>query len=261
MANHKLSCSVISDLRSVCQGLVNRRLAMMEAGFPLSHAQVQAGVLPAKWREIAPQMKADGFTIPTDRRPRVRLVHERLTRGAAVQLTLRDAAVLVPTGFGTIAFDADVLDEISLGRLAKWVNLAVEERRLAKLVNRTVQEFLDFHAETTGHVQARWPKLVLLADRLTDGGPGTGYVPARKEEHRFSWKGKFHEKPRSLLRYRWHTETELDWARRHEPAMRLSETTLVSALLLPAECTEDAPVTAVIAGWTPLLTDPDRNMQ
>lgn len=262
MANHKLSDSVISELRQVCHNLTERRLAQMEWGFPLTFEQVQAGVLPKKWRTIAPDMAADGFAIPVDRRPRVRIgEHPDITRVAEVQMNLRDKPALVPTGYGTLAFDLDVLDTSTMARLAKWANLAVGERRLVKLVNRTVQEFLKSHADTTGHVQARWPKLVMLADRLTDpAGAGT-YRSHHAEDRRSSWREKFHEKPRSLLRYRWHSPAEIDWARRHEAAMRLSETTLASALLLPSEYKEDAPVTAQVATWTPLPDDPDRNFR
>jgi hypothetical protein len=259
MANHRLSDSVTTELHQVAQNLLARRLAQMESGFPLSWEQVQAGVLPEKWRDVVPQMVADGFAIPTDRRPRVKLRHDALTRDAELRVHLRDKPALVPKNYDAIAFDTDVLDEDSMRKLAKWVNTAVEERRLAKLVTRTVREFLRHHADTTGHVQARWPKLVLLADRLTDSAGQ--YRSRAGEDRRSTWKEKFHEKPRSLLRYRWHTETEMDWWRRHESAMRLSEATLASALLLASEYQEDAPVTAVIGSWTPLPTDPDRNLR
>lgn len=261
MANHKLSDSVVTDLNQVAQGLVNRRLAQMESGFPLTWDQVQAGVLPERWRELVPQMVTDGFAIPVDRRPRVRLEHPAITRGADVQVNLRDKPALVPTAYGTLPFDLGVLDAPTMARLAKWTNTAVEERRLARLVNRTVQDFLKSHADTTGHVQARWPKLVMLADRLTDtAGAGT-YRSRAGEERRSSWKEKFHEKPRSLLRYRWHSQAEMDWWKRHEAAMRLSETALASALLLPREYAETSPVTARVAAWTPLPDDPDRNFR
>jgi hypothetical protein len=256
MANYKLSDSVTQDLNAVAAALAWRRVVHMETGFPLTVEQLQMGLLPACWRETVPELARCGFAMPQDTMPTVEFRDPSMPRTPSVILQVK-SGVFVKNAYKSSPFDMGVLDTEDTERLMVWVNTAIAERRQARLIMRVVKEFLTTHADTTGHVLARWPSLIMLADRLSD--TVTGYTSTHKSETRSNWKDKFHESPQRLARYGWNSLAEFEWVRQWEKAMRLAETVLAGALLLPSAVEDNSPVRGKIRSWEPLPDDRDRN--
>lgn len=60
MPNYKLSPKIIEHMIAVGNNLCERRVSHMQTGFPISRNKIQEAILPAKWRKVILEMKAEG---------------------------------------------------------------------------------------------------------------------------------------------------------------------------------------------------------
>lgn len=252
MPNHKIFDRARSDLLATAKALTDRRVAHMETGFPLSHAQMQAVILPRRWREILPEVAAAGVGVQSNRNIRVKCDGALMPRAAIVQ-TICVKDLIGSDWYRPMTLHLDALSDDESRGLAAWVNTAIHERRQAKFIVRIVTEFLKDHAPTTAHVQARWPELSVLFDHMAAFASGWGDRKVRQAE----WKTKMQERPKSQKAYRW-DDKSADWEVRSRRARELASGVLAGALILPEKIEEKSEVTASVQQWTPLPTDPDK---
>lgn len=256
MPNYKLGVKTILDLKSVANNLVDRRVDHMETGFPLSYDKIQAGILPAKWRDTLLAMKADGLqTAITTTRPESWVAHPAILRSVKLSFALRKS-VVIPS-YKQLDFDTTVLTPDEIEALAKWANNAVRERRLAKLATTTINEFLDTepYSRSTGHILARWPALATLSSQFERMLCKT-YSSHTERELRRSWRQKFLDAPANLKPYGWGPADP--WPVKNKKAMQLAEMVLTSAEMLPGKIEVNAEVKAEVTSWTPLPGDLDK---
>lgn len=157
-------------------------------------------------------------------------------------------------GSDRIAFDASVFTPDEIAVLTKWTNTAVQERRLANLAKKTINVFLKTNAFslTSAHVLARWPALAMLVDPKTK----VYYYSDHERSNLVEWRRKFQEPVRNLKPYAWSpTDT---WYIRNQKAMRLAETILTSAQMLPEKIEDTSEVKALVVSWRPLPGDLDK---
>lgn len=257
MPNYKLSVKAISDLKAVATIFVNRRLDHMETGFPLSYDKIQAGILPAKWRDTLLAMEADGLQPAiTTTRPECWVAHPAIPRSVKLSFALRTTSVVIPS-YKQLDFDTTVLTPDEIEALAKWANNALRERRLAKLAATTINAFLDTepYSRSTGHILARWPALATLSSYFERMLCSTYSSPTERELRR-SWRQKFLDAPANLKPYGWGPADP--WPVKNKMAMQLAEMVLTSAEMLPSEIEVNAEVKAGVTSWTPLPGDLDK---
>lgn len=257
MPNYKLGAKIVADMVNAAGIIVNRTVRQVETGFPLSFDQVQAGILPERWRTTALEMRRDGFYLHTSKTAYTSVAHDTIPRTAQLSISYKghDLLVMSNSMYQTERLDTSILTDKEIAALAAWVNNAVRERRFAGLVTATIKDFLEKHAETTGHVLARWPALTILGDAVRDVSSPYGSTTIR--EGRESLRAKLADPPRSLKPYDWDARSTM-WRMKHARAMQLSELVLASALMLPKDMTDEALMTASIRSWTPLPGDPDK---
>lgn len=253
MPNHKLSPNIIDHMQSVGKALCARRVAYMETGFPIGRDKMQAAILPAKWRDVIMEMKRDGVSaLNSTASIIVEIKGEGITRTTHAQIHRRTEGFL----YANVKPQADlsVLTPEEITKLATWVNTAVQERRLANLANRTINNFFDDgQGKSVAHVVARWPALITLIDPDLS----RGYLSYHEQKVILpGWKQKFSNPPNNLKPYAWAPNDP--WLAKHRKAMLLTETVLASAQMLPKEIPDTAEVTANVRSWTPLPGDLDK---
>jgi hypothetical protein len=252
MPNHRISDSARDALISTVEALTRRRVNHMESGFPIGFGKLQAALLPKKWRDVVPEMEAAGVCVQSHTRVTVRLRHEQIMREANVVLGTRQQLLGV-SWHAVMNLHYDALSGEEIHALARWVNTAVSERRLARLVLRVSKEFLNCYAPTTAHIQARWPEMRVVFDHLSESGHWS-----RRRVDNDTWKERIGDRVRSPQKYTWDTDGELAWELKSRKARELIGGVLAGALLLPREVGGSSEVVAQVDKWVPLPTDPDR---
>lgn len=258
MPNYKLSPKVCDHMRAVAKQLVERRCAHMQTGFPLSLDKIQQAVLPAKWRSAILDMIDDGVKLIEYRSLTCWVDDTSIERAAVLDFVITPPNSVKSPCLAGAVIDVDVLTTDEIAALAKWVNGAVLERRLANLALRTINSFLDI-AVTSGHVLARWPALTMLVQ----GDPRTicSWMSQTEVNSITGWRRKLAEPPRHLKFYAWPADLqhpERQWYERHRKAMRAAEVALTGGSMLPKDVKDDSEVKATVKSWRPLPGDLDR---
>jgi len=252
MPNHRISDSAREALIATVEALARRRVNHMESGFPLSHSQVQNALLPKKWRDVVPEMEKAGVHVQQHTRVTVKLKHEQIIREADISLMAKNQLLGV-SWHQAMDLHYDALSSEEVFALAKWVNTAVSERRLQRLVNRVVKEFLLHYAPTTAHIQMRWPEMRVVFEHMSEGGHWS-----RRRVDNDTWKARIGDRVTRPRKYFWDTDGEIAWETKSRKARELIGGVLAGALMLPRDVDDKSEVTASVDKWTALPTDPDR---
>ncbi len=231
MPNFKLSHSIIHEMTQNAAHLTQRRVSQAQLGFPLTVDEVQRAIVPAEALEMFRRLEAMRVTtiqksclahmvVPAlAGSPREALIGVLVDGGGLFEMTNTRYAQSLRR-WAPPKLECSVLAPEKEAALAKWTANLVQEYRLAELAKRTVKWFLNGYAETTGHILARWPGLVVLVS-----------------DH--DWKQKFRDAPRSLRRWEWgfaviSGKSVADYEK-HKKAMALTDVVLAGASLLPKD--------------------------
>lgn len=265
MPNYKLGPTIIDHMKARATALCERRVSYMQCGFPISKEKVQAAILPIRWRETVLEMKRDGVAALNTTNALSLLVDLGFSdtpRAAQVKLFLPDVSPYSDMDrdkrfqicSSNPGFDTEPLTDAERVALTKWVNTIVTERRLANIAKKAITGFLEKHALTTGHVLARWPMVVSLIDASK-----VGHYQTRDREIVASFRQRFNDPPKTLKPYLWSDSEKLHgWPAKNKGAMRVAETVIASASMLPEEVKDQAEVHATIQSWRPAPGDLDK---
>jgi hypothetical protein len=256
MPNYKLSTRTIDDMNLVAQKLVDRRVTQMTSSIPLTFDQVQAGILPERWRDAVHDMKKSGVAFIESKSAKIDIAHSDIPRAIIVQIAVHSIEQFVGASrWNKLTFDTSVLNNDEMAALVKWANDGVQELRVAKLVKNVIEKFLKNHTASTGQVLARWPALTMLVDQMPTVLNSVFDSPSTSEIRRML-RIRFSDRPKSLKPYKW--DMYETWPVKNRKAMELAEMILTSAAMLPTDYKYESELTASILSWVPAPGDLDK---
>jgi hypothetical protein len=178
--NFKIPTSVRDEIKNNAAGRATVTLNYARANFPLSFAEIPELILHPQLQRQMEDLTNQGVTAMLKQRT-IKIMFRwsdqlAIRRGAVVQLYL-PTAIYVPHDSqwsNTPQWDDNQtrflkprLDHLSNEKrvaLAAWIERTVRAKRLHEITVWAVNEVVDKHIPTTGHLVALWPNLATLVD-------------------------------------------------------------------------------------------------
>lgn len=244
MSNFQISLFVKNCLVDVAGSLTTRYSTAAAQAFPLGVTDVQRMILPDEAVESARETARLGVEIEKYHAAIATVAmkepHERwvdINIQGSPELYLPSRMWLYNDSRYRKYFSVDRLSQDLQDKFYTWLKRALQARQLKTLTDATINKFIHSHAPTMYHLLARWPALAILP----------GYIRDRKD--RDLWTKRFHSAPpaNKLRRWGWdYTQPEHSAWRLYEKRMKLAETVLAAATVLPV----DPPIPEISASIT-----------
>lgn len=256
MTNYPITGFAENHISQQVRTLLNRRVDMLECGFPLTPDEVVKAVTPAWAREMLTKLKQHGvtsiqttnnFSAVVDLIEYPVLLNTHLRGRQEFYCFAEQSAPHYATnhlkGWGgggkdenQLPFDVKTLGVESRAKLKDWLALVTRETRFATLTKLVLGQFLTDHCPTLYHLMARWPDLRWILANADD-----------------TWRNRIDDVPiqYKLRRWGWNelNENDTEWRDGYQPVMDLASEILVSGQMLQQPVKNEDPVRAVVSGW------------
>jgi hypothetical protein len=171
MPNYKFTYNGQTHLLGRCYTLLDKYIATVRSGFPLTHDDVQRCVMDAETLQKCMDLNELGITVGYTGSVQFRMVGKDLKRQSVIQVHLAQTVFCGVRGithsgeWNSAASDVPCLDSTMVpdkwDALVSWNTELVRATRLAQMARVTCRQFIEAAHDTTT-VKMNWPLLATL---------------------------------------------------------------------------------------------------